>query len=720
MPFRCLLFVFLACLCTGLVHAQSSSDTLRVELPVVTILGDSRAALQRIPGSASLVTPEQIEATRPIAIEEVLRRVPGVFTRAEDGFSLRPNIGIRGLLPTRSTKVLILEDGVPLTLAPYGDPALYYHPPVERFASLEVLKGAGQIIYGPQTIGGVINYRTRMPGDGQHGFLKVVGGSRDFFDLHANVSTAWQPGAGLLMDIVRKQGNLNRENAATELTDVTLKTVVKPTATGQVVVKLNAYNEDSQVTYPGITEAMFRANPYQNPFADDNFRITRYGAHAAWSQPLASRLLLSANLYGYTIQRDWWRQGTLVLKSGTFTTDDNSANPGNYEGVSVLVAPDRNDGRLRFFRVYGLEPRVQFEQTWGRVQYTLESGLRAHYEYQHRRQLRGTAPTARTGTLVEDNERFADTYAGFMQHRVQLGPRYTLTTGLRYESMRYRRSNLLGANGLGISGRTRLSVLVPGAGFSYAPAPAWTVFTGMHRGFAPPRVEDVISNTDGAAIELDPELSWNYELGTRWNPAPGFQAEATLFRMDFENQIIAASLAGGVTSTLTNAGTTLHQGLEISTVLDGQAQPNLLRHFALNLSWTWLPTARYEGTRLSVIDPTQSVSGNRLPYAPEHLLQTGLLFRPVPKVQVLLETFFVSDQYADDLNTAAPTPNGRQGRLDAYAVWNASAEYALPRYHLHLFAAAKNLTDKVYITDRSRGIMVGTPRTLQAGLKASF
>ena len=49
-------------------------------------------------------------------------------------------------------KVLLLEDGILLTYAPYGDNATYYHPPIDRFERIEVLKGGAQIAYGPQTI----------------------------------------------------------------------------------------------------------------------------------------------------------------------------------------------------------------------------------------------------------------------------------------------------------------------------------------------------------------------------------------------------------------------------------------------------------------------------------------------------------------------------------------------------------------------------------------
>jgi Fe(3+) dicitrate transport protein len=115
-----------------------------------------------------------------------LRKVAGIQVRDEEGFALRPNISIRGLNPTRSSKVLLLEDGIPLTYAPYGDNASYYHPPIDRFESIEVLKGSGQILYGPVTVGGVINYVTPNPPQRPSGHLTLTGGNRDYFNGHIN------------------------------------------------------------------------------------------------------------------------------------------------------------------------------------------------------------------------------------------------------------------------------------------------------------------------------------------------------------------------------------------------------------------------------------------------------------------------------------------------------------------------------------------------------
>jgi Fe(3+) dicitrate transport protein len=75
--------------------------------------------------------------------------VPGVHVVDEDALGVNLNIGARGLDPRRSSRTLLLEDGMPIHLAPYSDPSAHYHPPSERVERLEVLKGSGQVVHGP-------------------------------------------------------------------------------------------------------------------------------------------------------------------------------------------------------------------------------------------------------------------------------------------------------------------------------------------------------------------------------------------------------------------------------------------------------------------------------------------------------------------------------------------------------------------------------------------
>jgi Fe(3+) dicitrate transport protein len=349
-------------------------------------------------------------------------------------------------------------------------------------------------------------------------------------------------------------------------------------------------------------------------------------------------------------------------------------------------------------------------------------GVRAHYETQQRLQKNGDLPTSRDGVVVEDNERRNQAYSGFVQNRF-LFEKFTITPGIRIEHVEFERTNRLANAGRGVSGRTDLTQVIPGLGVSYQPAAQFTIFAGAHRGFAPPRTEDIINNTTGGSIDLDPELSWNYELGLRAAPHRGLRFEATLFRMDYENQIVPASLAGGVGSALTNGGSTLHQGAEFTGRIDSGTLFKNPHNFYLRVAYTYLPIAKFTGVRLSSISgfTNVSINGNRLPYAPENLLNANLGYSHPVGIDALIEGIYVGRQFGDDLNfRSSPRADGQLGPISGYAVWNATLNYNVERLRTTFFVTAKNLFDRTYIVDRSRGILPSSPRLMQAGLKFRF
>lgn len=683
---------------------------------VVVLAGtivDTPETLRRIPGSVEILDRRALQASRVFTVNEALRKVAGVLAREEEGFGLRPNIGIRGLSPTRSTKVLLLEDGIPLTYAPYGDNASYYHPPVDRFESIEVIKGSGQILYGPMTIGGVINYITPNPPEKPRGALTLIGGTRDYLNGHLAYGGTWG-GTGLLFDYLRKQGEGARENTRTGLNDANLKIVTALGPRHALTIKGNYYGESSQVTYSGLRLDEYLANPRQNPFLNDRFLGDRYGASITHAFVLRNEVVLTTNLYGSMFFRDWWRQS-----SNSNQRPNRRGDPG-CRGMEDLLTSCGNEGRLRKYYTWGVEPRLRaFGRLFG-IRGETEVGFRAHFERQDRKQMNGRAPTARTGVLVEDNERKNQAYSGFIQHRFLVG-RWTVTPGLRLEHVRYERTNRLAAGGAGVTGRTHLGEVIPGIGVTFAPASHTTIFWGAHRGFAPPRTEDIIDNA-GGTIDLDPERSWTYEVGVRSWPVSGVQLEATFFRMDFENQIVPASVAGGLGATFTNAGETLHQGMEFTGRADMGSLLGMAHSVYVRAAYTYVPTAKFVGRRLSSIPGFGhvSVSGNRLPYAPRHMMNLQFGYAHPRGFDALLEAVHIGDQFGDDLNTIAPTPDGQRGLLPAYTIWNLTMNYRLEPRGLTFFVTVKNLFDRLYIADRTRGILPGPPRLVHGGLRLQF
>ncbi len=668
-------------------------------------------SMERISGSFGIVDAQVLERSRALTSTEVLRKVAGLNVRDEEGLGLRPNIGIRGMNPTRSTKLLLLEDGIPLTYAPYGDNASYYHPPIDRFESIEVLKGSRQILYGPQTVGGVINYLTPTPPQKREGSINITSGNHHYFNGHLSYGDTLG-NTGLLFGFTRKQGKGSRENTRSGLNDFNFKSVTTLTPQQAVTFKFNYYGEDSNVGYSGLREDEFRANPRQNPFRSDFFYGHRLGASLTYAYVFSPDVVITTNLYGSYFRRHWWRQS-----SNSNERPNDAADPlcGSMINLNTTCG---NQGRLRRYLFAGLEPRLRVTKRTFGVRSETDLGFRVHVEDQERVQKNGDRPNSRDGVVVENNERRNQAYSGFVQHRLIFG-NVTVTPGLRIEHVKYQRTNRL----LTVNGKTKLTQPVPGLGVSYSPGDKLTFFAGVHRGFAPPRTEDVINNTTGGSIDLEPELSWNYEVGVRARPHPAVRVESTFFRMDYANQIVPASLAGGVGSSFTNGGETLHQGVEISVAFDTATILRRRYNLYLRSAYTRLTVADFRGIRFSSVPgfTSVSVSGNRLPYAPEHLLNASVGYAHSSGIDTFLEAVYVASQFSEDLNRINPiTTNGQTGLIPSYTIWNATVNYKVERLHTTLFVTAKNLFDRVYVADRARGLLPGPPRGIQGGFKFEF
>ena len=679
--------------------SKAGPDTAVYAMPRVDVVG-RRENLRNIPGSAYVLDSKTLENSRVFTTNEALRKLPGLVVRDEEGFGMRPNIGVRGLNPTRSTKTTLLEDGVPLSYAPYGDNASYYHPPIERFDHVELLKGPGQIQFGPQTIGGVINYVTPAPPSEVGGFVAVMGGSREYANGRVRLG-----GRGMLVDYTQKEGRGARDNLSSRVHDLSFKTVLG--AGRSLTLRANYFKESSQVTYSGLTQAEFdRQGRHYNPFENDDFQTRRFGASATHSLVLNPSALLTTNLYASYFDRDWWRQSssTTDAQIGPAALAHRLAgDPINPDTIPTI------QGRLREYTTVGLEPRVRHNHGVMGLKGELQAGVKAHFEIQDRKQENGASPEARSGTVVEDNLRTTQAYSAFVAERFHSNG-WSVTPGLRYESIHSRRENRLPG---GAGGTDRLGKLIGSVGASWNAPGAVTVFAGVHQGFAPPRTEDVISSA-GTSTDVGPEESVNWELGARFSPASAAELQAVLFRNDFQRLIAVGSIAAG--STPLAEGEARFAGAELS---------GRYRHASgvyTRAAYTWLPEADQVTAYRQVVNGAViagSAPGNRQPYAPEHML-TAALGCAWRNLDVHLEGVYVGPQFADFANTVNPSADGQRGELASSTVWNATLNQGLGATGAIAFLSVKNIADETCIVDRTRGIQVGSPRLVQAGFKYAF
>jgi Fe(3+) dicitrate transport protein len=134
-----------------------------------------------------------------------------------------------------------------------------------------------------------------------------------------------------------------------------------------------------------------------------------------------------------------------------------------------------------------------------------------------------------------------------------------------------------------------------------------------------------------------------------------------------------------------------------------------------------LGIAEFRGNRFSSISgfTNTSVTGNRLPYAPKNLLTSSIGYS-YRNFDAFLENNFIGKQFSDDLNSVNSNMNGQIGTIQSQIYWNATANYRIEKLKTTFFITAKNIFNKTFIVDRSRGILPSSPRLLQGGFKLNF
>jgi Fe(3+) dicitrate transport protein len=699
--------------------------TRRFDMPQIVLIGNRPDRFDRVPGSASLITAADIGNIAPVSSHEVFRQVSGVHAVDEEGIGLRANIGIRGLDPDRSRTVLMLEDGIPVALAPYGEPEMYYTPSMDRMTGVEVVKGSGSILFGPQTFGGVINYLTADPPSTPTTSLHFRGGQDGFFVGRIGYGTTFG-NAGMQINYLRKQGNgVGLLDFA--LNDLTAKFKLITGRNSVLGVKLGAYDEQSNSTYVGLTQTMYDSGNFDfiHLSPDDELKIRRYSASATHEVFFSESLRLRTTAYGYTTSRNWSRQDfDLAPVDGRDyirTVGDESV-----EGGAIYFR-DRTGNRNRQFEVAGIEPRITANFESGEILNELDAGVRYLYERAYEQRINGSVISPATGDLQEDEIRTGHAISGYLQNKIGFGENFSLTPGIRLESFWYNREILrLNLTDTDIRSDDFLLEVLPGIGFSYRIGNHSSVFGGIHRGFGPPRVKDAIS-ANGQSQELDAEKSWNYEIGSRSRLNRFISLELTGFRLDFSNQVIPVSESSGGqgipnATGLTNGGATRHLGVETGLILDSM---NLLSdsfRAAFRGTFTYTHATFSEDRFVNSGGQTVNVKGNMLPYAPEYLFHGALdLFMPAG-LHAGLSVTRIGNQYGDVLNLESGSANGRQGALSNYVVLDARIGWKIPSVEgLGLSVAVKNLLDERYIVSRRpQGIRVGMPRFITAGLDFNF
>ena len=724
-------------------------------LDKVMVIGNP-ANIEKIPGSAQVVTEEDIRQQSYDDVSRVLRKVPGVNVRSEFGFGLFPSISLRGVDTTRSAKVTIMEDGILMAPAPYSAPAAYYAPTVGRMSGMEVLKGSSQIKYGPHITGGVINYLSTPIPLKETVYMKSLFGSFDELRTHAFVGNTFDTKAGQVGVLLEGYFRQNQGFATIDLTpdfrdgddtgfikkDRMIKISWEPNTSiyQRLEFKYGRNELDANESYLGLSEADFKADPLRRYSAArfDNITTEQNNNYLRYAVSPTDNLDVIATLYSTDFKRNWYKLKDLRNVNGNkLGLSAALAGAQNGEGLSCLKGDLACTLRVRANnREYGARgiDSVVYYRFGSSVQHEVAAGIRYHQDQIRRFQWDDDYIQAANGTISDMNpgtpggagDRLQKTtaLAMFVQDTITAG-RWTFTPGIRYEKLDQTseepKGTLQGVSGTsGRDGQNSFDMTAGGMGVAYKFNDNWTGFGGVHTGFSPP-------SPRGTRAGLDPETSTAYEAGVRYaNPRQALAAEAVAFYTDFKDLIVVDNIGGAGAGNDENFGEVTASGLEFAVQYDaGIANSWRLRNpWYFNLTYT---NAEQQNDARST-DPESIFSfgrkGNKVPYIPD--LQFGL----GTGVESNRWGAHISGNYVSAMYTSANNvnnqlngngePDARFGKTDSYFVTDVSAFYKASD-SVKIFGGAQNLFDEQYIVSRQpHGPRAGLPRFLYAGIELAM
>ena len=724
-------------------HANAVDIALEsnpIELAPTEIIGESTVVNRRRTGTVTKLRPREVELIQAVGTQELLQLIPGINGYADDGFgNSRLSIGIRGLNPRRSSRILIMEDGVPIQPAVYIYPNVYYNPPSERVESMEVVKGSSAIRYGPQTMGGVVNYITKRP-DGTKGLSsQFTAGNNGYYSAFVE-----QRGLGsrrFITDVqaLYKHGNGFRDNNAFDQVNGTVKSQYRFSGKKVLYVKANGNFENSKATYTGLTEYSFRTNPNFNPKADDNFKLLRASLDLIYSSRITANLVGNTTVYANVFDRRWWREDDVFLRASALHSGDLTPVPYFQSGDIVRTGGGAdNFGILRTFYVGGVAQDYSLKHSVNGRLAQAEFGVRGHWERFIDDKKIGNAPGAREGvyfTGTPGDEEDPVDIVGQSHHyetsalslyakdRMDWG-RLTLDPGLRFEVFKQDRVDRLRGS---ILADKVSAVLLPGFGVNYSIG-RFNAFAGIHRGYTPPssgtlKVTNFGDSAEAGGLDLKAEKSWNTEIGVRsWHPGLTFEATGFLIKV---KDLVAA----GRGTAFKNLGRVetwgLEAGLAFSTSRNYWLFPDI------HLAYTYLRTEIKSGVVKSATragNISVDLRGNELPYAPEHTVTVGVSKQTGIGLLLRADLRFVDEVFTDFENIERTFNRGDTGPVPSYSLLNVSAKYKISS-DWSLFMTGKNVLDEIYIGSRlhsnpgqpeaklSSGILIGPRRQINVGVK---
>lgn len=692
-------------------------------LPAIEVFGTGVETLGQALNPAR-VGAKKIEQNQYTDVHRALKNSPGIYLREEDGQGLRPNIGLRGTSPDRSKKIVLLQDGVLIGPAPYSAPAAYYTPSMNHTERLEIRKGFTALPYGPNSIGGAVDYiSTQVPLE-KRGEIKANYGSFNTHNLKVGQGGPLGRNGYLLESSHRASDGFKKldggGDTGFEQFGVFGKWDWKLSERLNILFTGGYSNENSKETYLGLTRADFGSSPYRRYAASqlDEMKWNHSLVQARGNLQTGANSTLEATLYRHDFDRNWYRldgfRNTGVnlrdilnnpsggnaayydIVRGAADTSSIGAN-GELKQVRNRRTYFSHGAQLRWFGDFKVSEEHRHSPEFG-LRWHQDAIVRDHtsdhYEMLSGRLLRTSA--ARQTDAKSRGSATAVTVTALDNWR--LGTR-TLTPIVRFESIDFRNKDSLTGSS---TGRTD-SFWLPGFSVTETLRDRYAVRMSVN--------EAATATGVGSAAR---ERATNYEAEFSYkNPERNQEFQLVYFFNDYRNITGTCTVSSGClsgTDEQFSGGRARVEGVELSAAkgfhsgrvyIPVQANVTLLKTEFLS---DFNSTSPEWGSVVRRGDP--------LPYIPEaqFTLSVGVEVGRFKQDLTLSHQSKVYDQSAQ---------SGRQ-EIAAFGVVDWAGEYALNR-KTRVLAKIDNVLAREYaVAARPFGFRPGKPQSFQLGLVYGF
>lgn len=511
----------------GMVHAAERPVLIADEVVVTATRFSDRYV--DTPVNMTVISAEDIRSSSAKTVADVLAEQAGIAIHDFFGNNAAATtVDLRGFGITGAQNTLILVDGrrvADIDLSGVQWSAM----PLNAIERIEIMRGAGAVLYGDGATTGVINIITRSPAKiGNTAVVQGRGGSYDAREaqIYANYFTG-NLGLNLIAGNYVSDGyrdnNRNRQsNLQAELRLIT--------AGGDVSLKLA--NDNQGLRLPG-------ARRVQPSAGVNELETDRRGAQTPldWAQRVGNRATFD------------WRHETSI---GEFSL---GAGYRDKEQNSYFDQAGFPNFRVAELGVWSVSPRMKFPQAVFGVPNTLVAGV-DWYRWDYR--LNMSDSPSNIGRPFNTVDAVQETVAFYLHNTTRLSQRLTLVAGARTE--RYR-----------VSANDTFDAAAPGGAFgSGAPAasqadteqawelalryqflPEWSATGRLGRSYRFANVDEIYEFSPLFAREfqfLRPQTAKSAELGVERRSATGF-LRAALYRMDVTDEIHLDIFSAGIGNT---------------------------------------------------------------------------------------------------------------------------------------------------------------------------